>query len=130
MNSAGFAKWLTSTEWKGEKEGRKAHVWFATPGIVHSTLGKVKWRWNPEAIASCNLTFAEDLRSLALSDVLLGDWALQGSARKSAAVVGGKVGGLGLLGFSKCRGSILHRLGIGHQILCPPGDAGGSMLEI
>jgi|GEM_PF-1974742 len=119
MTDASFAKWLTGTEWTGESGGKRGHLWFATPGIIiwrwefnpgvwdcraaaliSEGKGKVKWRWNPDAIASCTVTVADDLRSAALEDGLLGKWTLQPSSRKPAAVTGGKLANIGAAGFS------------------------------
>jgi hypothetical protein len=119
MTDASFTKWLTGTEWKGEKDGKRAHLWFATPGIIIwrweynpgvwdcraaslivSGKGKVKWRWNAESVASCSVVVSEDLKSAALEDRLLGKWTLQPSARKNATVSGGRLATTGASGFT------------------------------
>jgi hypothetical protein len=119
LTDAAFSKWLTGTEWKGTLDGKGAHLWFATPGIVIvrwefnpgvwdcraaalvlGEKGKLKWRWNPDSVASCTCAVSEDLKSLALEDGLMGKWTLAVSARKPCAVTGGKLATMGAAGFS------------------------------
>jgi hypothetical protein len=119
LSEAAFSRWLTSTEWKGESGGKRGLLWFATPGIViwrwevnpgvwdcraaaliNEGKGKVKWRWNPDAVASCTAAVTEDMKSIALEDGLLGKWTLQPSARKPASVAGGRLSTMGASGFA------------------------------
>jgi Lon protease (S16) C-terminal proteolytic domain len=119
LTEAAFTKWLTGTEWKGTLDGKGAHLWFATPGIVivrwefnpgvwdcraaaliPGEKGKLKWRWNPDAVASCTVALAEDLKTLALEDGLMGKWTLAVSSRKPCTVSGGKLAAMGAGGFS------------------------------
>lgn len=119
LTDVAFSKWLTGTEWKGTLDGKGAHLWFATPGIVivrwefnpgvwdcraaaliPGEKGKLKWRWNPDAVASCTVTLAEDLKTLTLEDGLMGKWTLAVYSRKPCTVTGGKLTAMGAAGFS------------------------------
>ncbi len=119
MTAESFSKWLTGTEWKSTTEGKKGQLWFATPGIVilrwefipgvwdcravallPDGKGRMKWRWNADAVTACTVTVSEDLKSLELIDGLLGKWTLQPSARRAAAVSGGRITTMGAAGFS------------------------------
>lgn len=119
MTDTAFSKWLTGTEWKGTQDGKGAHLWFATPGmvivrwefnpgvwdcraaaLVPGEKGKLKWRWNPDSLASCTCTLAEDLKTLAMEDGLMGKWTLAVFSRKPCTVSGGKLATMGAAGFS------------------------------